>query len=386
MLYESTSQRMYLGTTFLTDMAQSKRFITMLGTDFTAPGGITAVIRSYRDAGLFTQWPIRFLPTYRRNGVLNKLLTALTALSRFIVWLLRGVIACVHAHVAARGSFWRKSVFLKLALVAGAKTIFHLHDGSFPDWYAKRSKRTQGLVRRMFRDVDRVVVLTETWKDWVRTIEPQARVCVIGNPVTVPVQPSACLPGRILFLGRLRQEKGVLDLLQALAKLREAHPDFVVTCAGDGDLAAIHRYAQDLGIAERVHLPGWVDGAEKEKLLSEASLFVLPSYFEGLPVGVLEAMAYGMPVIATDVGGVRDAIGEDAGVLITPGDIAALAQAIEAVLDNPTLNKKMGLAGRGRVEELFATERVMNRIGDLYATLGVAPRQSDNLRHSGASA
>ena len=366
-------------------MTPASHFIAMLGTDFTAPGGITAVIRSYRDAGLFAHWPIRFLPTYRHSGTLDKLFTAGIALGRFLFWLLRGEVACVHAHVAARGSFWRKSAFLKLGAMAGARTVFHLHDGSFPDWYAKQGARTQRLVRQMLRGVDRVVVLTDTWKDWVKTIEPRAEVLVLGNPVVLPEQPSALVPGRILFLGRLRQEKGAFDLLQALTLLRNSHPGLAVTCAGDGDLDAVRRHAHALGVSEFVHLPGWVDGAEKEKLLSEAALFVLPSYFEGLPVGVLEAMAYGMPVIATDVGGVRDAVGDEAGVLIVPGDVSALAHAIEKLLDDPSVAKTMGAAGRSRVEALFETDLVMHRIGLLYSDLGLAPQQAKNMRHSGAS-
>src|SRR5262245_21967405 len=110
----------------------------MLGTDFTAPGGITAVVRNYVAFGLFRQWPIRYLATYRKASVIDKVMTAFSALFRFSAWILAGRVGAVHAHTAANGSFWRKSIFLTLGKLVGARTILHLHDGKFPRFYYER--------------------------------------------------------------------------------------------------------------------------------------------------------------------------------------------------------------------------------------------------------
>lgn len=362
-------------------MRHGQRFLVMLGTDFSSPGGITAVIRMYRDGGLFERWPVRFLPTYHRAGAANKLVSAAVALGRFLVWLGRGEVGWVHAHVAARGSFWRKSVFLAIARLAGARTVFHLHDGSFPAWYEARSPLVSRIVRGMLRRSDRVVVLTPTWAKWVEGIEPQARTVVVGNPVSLPDGVSARTPGRMLFLGRLWQEKGIFDLLEAAALLKDAVPHLMLVCAGDGDQDIVRAKAASLGIAERLVLPGWIEGSQKAALLSEAAVFVLPSYFEGLPMGVLEAMAYAVPVVATEVGGMRDAVGSEAGLLVPAGDVTALSAALGRVLGDAELQARMGGAGRHRVSAEFETAQVLARLGQLYETLGMVPRAVDLTSH-----
>jgi len=346
--------------------------LVMLGTDFSSPGGITAVIRAYQEAGLFERWPVRFLPTYRRNTLGDKLLTAAKALGQFSLWLVRGEIGGVHAHVAGRGSFWRKSAFLWLASLGGASTVFHLHDGSFPAWFGGRSRLARQLILATLRRVDRVVVLTPSWAAWVKRVEPAACTLVIGNPVALPERSRETLPARILFLGRLWQEKGIFDLVEALAIVKKEIPDLIAVCAGDGVRAEVLAKARALGIADCLRLPGWIDGAEKTAELRQASVFVLPSYFEGLPMGVLEAMAQGVPVVATEVGGVRDALGNDAGLLIRPGDVSALAEALLAILRDRALRERMGEAGRQRVEAEYASPRVMKKLDDLYLELRLA--------------
>lgn len=346
--------------------------LVMLGTDFSSPGGITAVIRAYQQAGLFERWPVRFLPTFRRNTVGDKLLTAAKALGQFSLWLLRGEVGAVHAHVAGRGSFWRKSAFLWLASLGGARTVFHLHDGSFPAWYAGRSRLARYLILATLRRVDRVIVLTPSWAVWVKSVEPAARTQVIGNPVVLPDRSRETQPARILFLGRLWQEKGIFDLVEALAIVRKDIPDLIAVCAGDGEQAEVLAKAEALGIADCLHLPGWIDGAEKTNQLRQASVFVLPSYFEGLPMGVLEAMAHGVPVVATEVGGVRDALADDAGLLVRPGDVPALAEALLTLLRDQALRERMGEVGRRRVETEYASPRIMKKLDDLYLELRLA--------------
>lgn len=352
-----------------------ERFIVMLGTDFSAPGGITAVLRTYADGGLFDRWPVRFLPTYRRNSVLNKLLTAAEAFFRFTGWLLAGRVAAVHAHTAARGSFWRKSVFLLLGRLAGCRSILHLHDGTFPTYYREKcGAMRQRAIRYVLARMDRVVVLTPGWLATIREIEPSARFEVIANPVLPLSIPRTPQPEEILFLGRLWKEKGAYDLIEAAAPLAVEFPSVRIVCAGDGDADALRARAAELGVAGNVVFPGWVEGPAKDALLARAAVFALPSYFEGLPIGVLEAMINGIPVVATPVGGIADALGGEAGLLVAPGDVAALAGALAKLLRSPELRARLGAAGKRRAQENYACDRVIERIGDLYQQLGIAPR------------
>ncbi len=355
-------------------MVKKDRFIVMLGTDFSSPGGITAVVRSYVDGGLFERWPLRFLPTYRRNTTADKLLTAARALLTFSGWLLRGQVAAVHAHTAAKGSFWRKGLFLLLARCAGARAILHLHDGTFPHFYQDLcGPLRRRAVRFVLARMDRVVVLTPSWAEYIGRIEPRARTAVVANLVVALPVPRAPEAGNILFLGRLWRDKGIFDLVDAAGEVVRRFPSARFVCAGDGDLAALRGLIAERGLAEHFVLPGWVDGAAKQALLVRAALFVLPSYFEGLPVGVLEAMVNGIPVVASDVGGIAEALGGDAGLLVTPGRPEQLAAALCRLLGDAALAAAMGAAGRRRAEREYEQEVVFQKISSIYTSLGLLP-------------
>lgn len=348
------------------------RAIVMLGTDLRAPGGMTAVVQAYLGMGLFDDWPLRYLATFHRRGLFDRVRVTGAALRRFGAWCLRGEVAAVHAHTAARASFWRKSFFLLLGGAFGARTVLHLHDGSFPAWYERRSRPVQALVRWVLRRMDRVVLLTEGWRAWMLALEPAARCRVLRNPVPLPPLPARPRAGRVLFLGRLWREKGIDDLLAAAARIAPGIPELRLVCAGDGDVGRVGAAARSLGLADRIELPGWLDGDPKAAALREAAVFVLPSYAEGLPMGVLEAMAQGVPVVATDVGGVREALGE-AGLLVPAGDVAGLAEALAALLQDPARAARLGRAGRERAQALFSPEQVRAELAAMYTELGLQP-------------
>lgn len=352
--------------------ADRNRLIVMLGTDMRSPGGITAVLRRYFDWGLDREWPIRFIATYRRSGTADKLLTASRALLSFTALLAAGRVSAVHAHTAARGSFWRKSVFLMLGRLAGARTILHLHDGTFPDWYWKRcGPLRRAAVRFVMHRMDRLVVLTPGWTEEIGRIAPLARFAVLPNPVSPAGRTRQPAAAEILFLGRLWREKGIDELLGAVGVLRDKHPDMRLVCAGDGDIAALRARAERHGLGGRVVFPGWVEGEAKEALMARATVLVAPSWFEGLPMNVLEALMNGIPVVATRVGGIPDAVGPDAGLLVPSRDTAALAAALDRVLSDGALRERMAAAGRTRALQMYETSRVMAQVGELYESLGL---------------
>ncbi|QLI82554.1 glycosyltransferase family 4 protein [Chitinibacter fontanus] len=268
--------------------------IVMIGTDWSAFGGITAVIKSYKDGGLFDKWPIRFLATYQNDRLINKLLMALRAYIVLFFWLVTRQVAVVHAHSASRASFWRKSGLLCLALFFGVKTIFHLHSGEFPVFYHRECKPWQKrYIRWILRQVDQVIVLTSSWEETVLTIEPNCRVYALPNPIMASKFEATPIPFRVLFLGRLREKKGVYDLIASWKSIVDKYPLAQLVLAGDGDQNPFWDLAIELGIERQIEMPGWIAGGDKVLALRTADIFVLPSYFEGLPVCILEAMAQG---------------------------------------------------------------------------------------------
>lgn len=365
----------------------SREVIVMLGVhpDSKIRGGIASVVDVYRDSGLFSRWPILYIGTFSSGSVLTKSAVAGLALYRYLRLLCAGRVALVHAQTASRASFWRKSIFIVLALAARKSVIVHLHGGRFGYFYERECGAIRRwVIRNVLNRVDRVVVLSSQWKKVIESIAPAARVVRIANPVLVPENvggASARDPNTLLFLSRLNERKGIFDLLRALSMVLGRFPDVRLRCAGDGDRAAVQAAARELGIEQHVELIGWVDGAAKERELSRATIYVLPSYIEGLPMGVLEAMAAAVPVVASRVGGIPDAIEDGVdGFLVEPGDVDALSDRLIQLLESVELRSEFGSAARNKARELFSTETVLSQLDELYRSLGVRPRagQSPN--------
>ena len=339
-------------------------------------GGIATVLRTYSEAGLFARWPMLHLATHRDGSGFAKTRVFLSAYGRFLLLLAAGKIALIHVHTASRASFWRKSLFILPASCLKIPIIIHLHGAEFKEFYEQESGMfKQSLVRWIFRKADRIVVLSSQWQRWLAGVVDAGRIVCIFNPAPVTTGPDGDPPARrsneLLFLGRLSTRKGIYDLLAAVAELRKDFATLQLLCCGDGDQQAVAVRAARFGIADAVKILDWVEGEQKRRLLMESTIYVLPSYNEGLPMGVLEAMAAGMPVVSTTVGGIPDAIenGID-GFLVEPGDVTALAGILRQLLGDAELRRRTGEAARKKIREYFRAEKVVGQIEQLYRELG----------------
>ncbi|OGB04493.1 MAG: hypothetical protein A3E25_17940 [Burkholderiales bacterium RIFCSPHIGHO2_12_FULL_69_20] len=341
----------------------------MVGPGMDTPGGMTAVVRSYRDGGLFERAGAGYVSSYEGAAPWLQLRVMTKALLAMLSLLVRGRLRLLHVHSASRGSFWRKSVLCAVARLARIPYVFHLHSGEFPDWYAHQPAWIQAWVRTTLRHASFVLCLTDSWPDRVRAIEPLARIEILHNPVDVPVALATLrdTARSVLFMGRLREKKGVFDLLQAAAVVKAVVPDLALVLAGDEGEDKVRSMAAALGLSALVELPGWVDGPRKQALLDAADVYVLPSYFEGLPVGLLEAMASGVPVVATPVGGVPDLIADGVdGLLVPVGQPAELAAALQRLLQDSALRAALRKAAFYKVAAGYSTSVVVQRLEHLY--------------------
>lgn len=170
-------------------------------------------------------------------------------------------------------------------------------------------------------------------------------------------------------MGRLHPQKGFSDLLAALVQVREAIPSVRLLLVGDGGLRdSLETQAREMGLSGLVTFAGM--RTDVPEILSALDVFVLPSLWEGMPNVLLEAMAAGLPVVATAVGGTPEVVVDGVtGLLVPPRDPAALAQAIATVLRDADVRRRMGEAGRERVERCFSLEEMVRRTEDLYEEL-----------------
>jgi glycosyltransferase involved in cell wall biosynthesis len=248
------------------------------------------------------------------------------------------------------------------AIAAHCPLVVHLHgtrvDSSL-GWFLKRA--------------DVIMVPCEAMRSWVRSIARMSDVVVAPPPVAIEVPAVGSKPNLVLFLGRLDAEKGIYDLLEAVAAVRANVPDLRLVCAGEGDRIGVARYAERLGIADAVKFTGWVGPSGKRALFENASVIALPRYSAGLPTSLLEAMAAGVPAIASPVGAIPEVLNDGAsGVLVAPGDIAALTRALRKLLLDRAFAERVGAAGRETVRARFAPDRVMPRLEEIYADAGLA--------------
>lgn len=355
-------------------MTTDPSHIVMVGTDPLTHGGISSVLATWRSGGLFERWPIAYVVTHREGRRREKLATAARALLAFATLAGRHGRGVLHVHAASRWSFWRKTAYMAAALLAGWPVIFHLHGGGFARFVNDECGPLARRVVRFFLDrATVIVVVSERWAAWMRRITVNPRVVCLPNPVAIPPATGAPRePGLVAFTGRCSEGKGVFDLLDALAEIAPSRPALRLECAGDGDLGRVVERAAGLGIDARVRLRGWIGARERDELLARASIFVLPSHAEALPVSLLEAMAAGCAVIATRVGGIPDLVEHGVnGLLVPPRDPGALALALRTVLDDPELAARLGRGARATVAERYTLEQALERLEQVYGALGV---------------
>jgi glycosyltransferase involved in cell wall biosynthesis len=306
-----------------------------------------------------------------RHRALCPLFTARAALVLFLA-AFRGRGTIVHVNMAERGSAVRKGVLIVLAHALGVPSVLHLHAAEMHEFYQSLSAPLKRILRMPFQKASMVVVMGTEQAAWVVHMAgiPPSRVTLIRNGVPAPraAQPR---PRReaphLLFLGNLLPRKGVSDLLCALAApcLRELA--WSLTMAGGGDAEALRQKARGLGILDRVSIPGWLAMSESRALLADSDLLVLPSYHEVLPLAVLEALSFGVPVITTPVGSLPEILlqGETA-VFVAPGDIGGLSRAIRAMLIDPARGRRIGQAGKALYEQEFTLASFANRMCAVY--------------------
>jgi glycosyltransferase involved in cell wall biosynthesis len=347
--------------------------IVMIGTSFETMGGIAAAVALLRDSRLFRDWPVRYLATHCDGSKAKKLVVAVRAWAVFVSMLATSRVLLVHAHVASDASFWRKSLFLLVAFTARVPVIFHMHGAEFIAYWRRGGPLRRAAIRQVLTRSETVVALSESWRTDLLAIAPRAHIVVIPNPVEIQAVASHFRrPGRLLFLGRIGERKGSYDLLEALALLKPRHPNIELMCGGDGELDRFSAQARALDVAGQVRLLGWVRGAAKRRHFARASIFVLPSHFEGLPMALLEAMSSGIAVISTPVGGIPELVRDEVdGLLVPPGKPRALAEAIERLLLDSRLRDSLGASARERVETRYSLSVVVERIETVYLSLGM---------------
>jgi len=349
--------------------AAARPRVLHLGPDVR--GGMTTVMKGLLRSPLGERYQLEMVATHEGSGAARRLGVFARALARLSWWSLRGRGRIVHIHATVRGSMYRKALCVLLAKALRRRVVLHVHSGP-GDIAATRERLgplSVMLFRAMFRLADVVLAVSEASAAALEAGYGVEGVTVVPNAAPQPAEPLPRRPGEsadVLFLGGFANPvKGGEELLAALAlpRLRELR----VVLAGPGELPEQGRRLQEDGRA--IEWRGWLEDEEKERLLRAAGIFVLPSTSEGLPMALLEAMAYELAIVATEVGGVPDVLsdGEDA-IVVPPGDPAALADGLARLAADESLRGRLAAAAAERARRLGA-EQVADRLDRIYREL-----------------
>lgn len=343
--------------------------VLIIGSDTSVQGGMVSVIKNYLEYGNWKEANIHFVPTYVEKSALGKSIFFLRSLGKIKKTIKKEAIELAHIHVSERGSFWRKAIVLKLCKRRGVKVIFHHHGAEFQLFYSNSSAGIKRRIQKVLAEVDMHIVLSRRLIPMITDIVPQARVKYLYNAVkTYQINPYKEDGSGILFLGRLGQRKGAYDLLEAIRQLdKELPPKIHFYFCGDGEVDKVKGLSEEYGLEQRIAHIGWIDGAQKEKIFRNTILNVLPSYNEGLPMTILETMAYGIPNISTAIASIPEVIvnGEN-GILIEPGDVEALKQVIANCVKDKALRRRMSAQAFARISDSFGLETHIKLLEQYY--------------------
>lgn len=354
-------------------MSAAEIRVAQVGPDPSGKGGMAAVTRDLLDSPLAQRHRLEPIVTWRGFQPATRLWVFCSALVSLAIWCLRPGKRIVHVHTAVRGSLYRKSICVFLVRLLRRPAILHVHagPGDIEAFAAGLDPLRRTFFRWALRVASQVVAVSSGSAEAMERGLGARAIIVIPNaaPDVDAALADRVAPGRhVLYLGGFANAiKGGDALVSALELCAGDLEDVVFELAGPGEPSPAL-----LALSERlpnVRWVGWLDEDGKRGALERCALFVLPSLSEGLPVAMLEAMAWGRPIVATRVGGVPDVV--DDGVearIVSPGDPGALAGAIQQLIGDPEEAQRLGMAARQRALSLNEDE-VCGRLDSLYREL-----------------
>ena len=296
----------------------------------------------------------------------------------------------VHTHMAKAGAIGRAATALYNRSLAPAERarVVHTYHGHVLEGYFSPAKTALfvGIERRLARSTDRIIAISPAIRDELLYQHrighaDQYRVVPLGFDLSAlsAIDDKARADARVSLgidrsshvvstVGRLTAIKQHQLFLEAAKLIANPDATAIVLLAGDGELrSALEETARDFGIADRVRFLGW--RRDLATIYGASDVFLLTSRNEGTPVALIESLAAGVPGVSTDVGGVRDVLQNDTGVVVPFGDAAAMASAVTQFLGDANRRRAMGDRGRISVVARYGIDRLVDDIDALYREL-----------------
>lgn len=357
----------------------------MLGPGTGTVGGIATLAQTLVQS-LEQQVDLMYLPTVERrarseSGKLSwkNIRTAISLYGRFVLAILRFRPQIIHIHTADGIAWLKDSLLILFGKVFHCRIVLHVHGGAFDQRYHEGIRLVRTYTRYVMGLADVILAISGEWQKRLASIAPADRIFTFSNCIAVDEIPfSLSQPSGsgtdLLFLGKVGAGKGIFDLLDAMKRLKSANLSLTLWIAGDeestGDIARVNAQIKEYELEEICETVGVVYGKSKLDLLAKTDIFVLPSYSEGLPIAVLEALASGLAVITTPVGGIPEVVKDGYnGFLIAPGNVDALTEKILLLATDERICNTMGQRSRKFAEQELDVKPYVERLRRLYESL-----------------
>lgn len=345
--------------------------VLMVGVGPERLGGMWTVAQCYLENEDFCdKTGLAYIPTSTNGSILKRSLFMLCGYWKIWKHLRRVKPSVVHIHMAEKGSTFRKGFVAKMAKKHGCKVVIQMHAGPFMAWYETLEPKKQNKVEEILSYADKFFVLGDYWKEQMARLVNPNKMDVLYNGIPIPESNAYSLQSKdLVFFGVFKKEKGIYDLIDAMALVDSClDKDIKLKLCGKDLEGNIHAYIAEKGLTDRIQLMGWCGAAERDEILRHAAIDILPSYFEGLSMTVIEAMAYGVPMLTTNISTMGELLGD--GIRrVEPGDVQALADTILQLMNDPSLRKQWSDQEYDRAKNIFAIEKNIQKTYDTYCEL-----------------
>lgn len=353
--------------------------IVMVGMHLSKTrGGITTLTDAILRSELQTDYRFHYIASQAEDySKPRKMIIALSAFVHFAVRVLLDRPNLAYVHIGSNASLYRESGFIILAKLFRTRVLTHFHAGDLDQYYFKQNAVGRAFIRWALGRSDRIIAVSDASARALRELEDSLNISVVANAIDTSLfgtrsprrQENKIV--RLLFVGAAGKLKGERDLIQALGLLKARRDlELRVSFIGHGteDLTQL---CDEEGIAGMVEHLGPVSMSKRVKYFEDADIFVLPTYAEAMPISVIEAMASGLAVITTPVGGIPELVSDGVDCsLFPPGDISALADTIARLAIDPEARETIGAQAQIKARQHWDIDNYVLRLAkEIKATI-----------------
>ena len=311
----------------------------MIGPDLNGLGGISRVVKIWYECGFLENYRTELISSVSDNES-HKVIHLSKALLKLLICAFGDNI--LYIHTSSYNSFRRKIAFILIGYIFKKKVLLHIHPSHFYAYLCQLGGLEKRFIYSLLNKIHAFIVLTKDMKIKMGTLYPNHEILILPNPVDMRfLQPGEMRTRdklRIVFLGWFIKEKGIYELADAVGEIAKTKPNIKLDFYGTKNVDSLKKYVCEKQLESNIIVHGWIGDSEKAEVLKKCTMLVLPSYSEGIPNVILEAMATKTPIVSTVVGGLSEVLEDGVNALIVrAGDSKDLEEKLSKFLDDINL-------------------------------------------------